>query len=248
VARSGLAAAFLLLLAACSADAQTLEGAASAYRDNRVRAAEDILQRLTADPATSPADKARAWRAIARIAWHVDADLPRALEAVRQAEATGLDRCDNAKMLARLLQEGGRGQQLLVDGDAMAGRCTDAGEADPIRLRAAEAALELAARGQRDALDAARILLDRVSDDARSGLPGASLGLELALLQGDAPRVLQAWRDYFWLREADLPQGIEARFGSGTETFTRGLAADAPVEARVQLVDLLGRGGFATPA
>jgi len=240
--------AFLLLIAACSADAQTLDGAANAYRDNRVAAAEEILARIVADPATSPADRARAWRRTARIAWHIDGDLPRALDALRQADATGLDRCDNAAVLARLLQESGQGRQLVADAETMAALCTDQEDADRIRLRAAEAALELASRGQGQALDAAGALLGRVSEDERGGLNGASLGLELALLQGDAPRALQAWRDYFWLHEADLPQGIEGRPGAGAETFARGLAADAPVEARLQLVELLVRGGFGTAA
>ncbi len=241
-------AAVALLASACGADAQTLDGAATAYRENRVAAAEGILKRLTDDPATTLADRARAWRATARIAWHVNADLPRALEAVRQAEATGQDRCENGQMLARLLEQSGRGQQLLADAEAMAGRCDEPVGADGIRLHAAAAALDLAAQGQAGAVDAAARSMALLSEDGRSGLWGASLALELGLLQGDAARALQAWRDYFWLRQTDLPQGIEARSGSGGETFARGLAADAAVEARLQLLDLLVRGGFAQAA
>jgi hypothetical protein len=239
------------LLLGCSARASAgIEDAAAAYRENRVAEAEAILSHLIADPTSSEADRARALRIQAGIAWLIDADLPRALEAISRAEAIGGEQCETAMAKARLLDQGGRGTQLLSESDALAARCTEKSQVDEVRLETAQAALDLAAGAGdlRAALPRAQLLLASLGEDGASGLQGSALRLQWALLAGDADQALQAWKDYFWLRGRDLPQGLDPRFGPGTERFQRGLARGASVEDRLHLLDLLVRAGFAQAA
>ena len=41
-----------------------------------------------------------------------------------------------------------------------------------------------------------------------TGLGGSAVALEIALLKGDAPAALKAWKDYFWLSDQDSPQAL----------------------------------------
>ena len=238
-----------LLLAACDAEIADVDGAVQAYNQNRVPEAEAALARIAADPAAAPADRARAHRELARIHWLIDRDARRALADLVAARSIGEGACDTALIEARLLHEAGQAEALLRSAAALAGRCPEAGEADGIRLEAAKAALDLASdAGRPQALAEAEALLRAVGADTRKGLEGSAAALELALLRHDAPAALQAWRDYFWLLDSDLPQGLRQHYRSGAAVFAAGLGAGATAEARLQLVDLLIRAGFAEPA
>ena len=239
-----------LLAAGCSAaDEQSLDGALAAYSQNRVADAEAILARVIADPAASPADKAGAHRERARIAWLIDGDAARAFAELVRAERIGEAYCDSAVLRARVLRESG--QELVAWADGLAEQCEQSGEADSIRLEGAQAALDQAAAGQltleRSLADADR-LLQAAGPDARTGLRGSAIRLQLALAAGEAEAALQSWKDYFWLTDRDLPQGLQAAGASGAALFTAGLAADADAEAQLRLTDLLVRAGFAEAA
>lgn len=239
-----------LLLMACSAQADTLNSALRAYRENRVSDAEAILARLIADQATSPGDRAQALLSVARIAGHVDNDLPRALRALDEARAFPEARCEAAATTARLLNRGGRAADLLRRADALVASCTDPSDRAQVMLQAAEAALDVSAGRQPDVGSLQRVLgwLDGAGEDARTGLQGSALRLEVALLQRDPATALQAWRSYFWLTDTDMPQGIASPRGSAADLFARGLADGAPAEAGLHLADLLVRAGFARAA
>jgi hypothetical protein len=238
------------LLTGCMAQTDTVDAALNAYRENRIAEAETILGRLVADPSTPAAVRAQALLGIARIAAHVDDDLPRALQVLGQARQLDDSRCDAASTIARLLNRAGRDAELLAQIDALAANCSDPAERAGLLLQAAEAALDLgAAAPEREAaLQRARALLDRAGEDARNGLQGSALALEIALLARDAPGALQAWRNYFWLRDTDNPQGIALGDRSAADIFALGLATGAGAEAKLHLLDLLIRAGLARPA
>jgi hypothetical protein len=91
-------------------------------------------------------------------------------------------------------------------------------------------------------------MLAAVGAEQREGLSGASVALQLALLQGDAPAALKAWKDYFWLTEVDVPQGLAGAYPAAAPVFESALAAGAGAVPRLRLVDLLVRAGFALAA
>ncbi|HEY0114978.1 MAG TPA: hypothetical protein VGB54_04595 [Allosphingosinicella sp.] len=233
--------------------AQDLDQAREAYRANRVAEAEAMLAAIAANPATPPADRAASLRLAGRIAWRVDGDFGRARAALQAAALIDADACATATETARLLQEAQRAADLLAQADALAARCAEPGTGDRLLLEAAQAALDLAAAGgaqqaRERALARAQSLFAAAGEEARRGLRGSAIDLQLALLRRDAPRALQAWRNYFWLREADLPQGLVPRSGSATTAFTQGLARTARVDRKLALIDLLVRAGFAKEA
>jgi len=245
--RSALCLA-LLLLAACSDPIpETIDGAMQAYSHNRVAEAEAIYRRIAADPAASARDKAAAHRQLGRIAWLIDGDAERALDEVRTA-AGGTETCAAAQLEARILQEAQKADLLLSRLEPLAKACEGADLADQIRLRAVAAGLDLAAAGRRDALDVAARLLAAVGAERREGLSGSAIALQLALLQGDSPAALKAWKDYFWLTDTDVPQGLAAAYPAAAPVFEAGLDPAAGAAPRLQLVDMLVRAGFASAA
>jgi len=238
-----------LLLASCTARAPgTIDGAAQAYSQNRIGEAEAIFRKVAADPAAGAGDKAEAHRQLGRIAWLIDGDSRRAMAEVKAAFAARDNRCATGQLAARILHEAGSGDALLRQAASLAGACEDTGDGDDIRLRAAAAAIDLAAAGRRDSLAAAAGLIGSAGEDSRSSLPARALALHLALLQGDAPAALQAWRDYFWLSDSDVPQGLAAAFPAAAPIFAEGLAPGAAPSARLRLVELLVHAGFAKQA
>ncbi len=238
-----------LLLAACSDPVpETIDGAMQAYGQNRVAEAERILRKIAADPGSSALDKARAHRQLGRIAWLVDGDSGRALREIRAAGAGATERCAAAGLEARVLHEAQKADLLLSRLGPLLATCEQPDLADRIRLRAAAAGLDLAAAGRREALDGAARLLAAVGAERRESLTGSAIALELALLQGDAPAALKAWKDYFWLTGADVPQGLAAAYPAATPVFEAGLNGGAGAAPRLRLVDLLVRAGFAQAA
>jgi len=237
-----------VLLAGCSAEAQTLDEALNAYSHNKVAEAERAFTKIAADPAAKPGDKARAFRELARIAWLVDGNASAALAAAARADATGEGSCDIAMLRARILQQSDADAVLVEEAALLAGRCTDPVDAGKIRLHAVRAALDVASadRSSRPAAVAtAKRLLGETHEDVRGGLEGSAAALQVALLASDAAGALQAWKDYFWLTGADVPQGLRQAYPAAAPIFAAALAASAAPEDRLRLVDLLVRGGFA---
>jgi hypothetical protein len=240
-----------LLLLSCNAEASNFDEALNAYSQNNVAEAERALRRIATDPAAGAKDKASALRELARIKWHIDGNAATALHDLSQADATGGSNCDSGKLRARILQESGRARELLDKTNMLAAQCKDAAEAGLVQLDAAEAALDIAsadAAARAGALARAKELLGNLHPDVRASLRASALALQLGLLVGDSAAALQAWKDYFWLTETDVPQGLKHPYRSATELFGAGLSRDAAPEARLQLVDLLVRAGFASAA
>lgn len=237
-----------LLVIACSAEAATVQNGMNAYQQSRIADAERMFGEVLADPKSSPGDKAAANREMARIAWLVDRDRTRALASLDAAEATGEGVCDALLMRNRILQESGLARRLLDGVPAQLARCKEPEKKQGFDLEAAEAALALASAGDETALGTAREFLARAGEDAGKGLPASEMRLEIGLLGGDAATALQGWKDYFWLADTDVPQGLAGHVRSAAPIFGAGVAADAMPEARLALVDLLVRAGFARAA
>jgi hypothetical protein len=242
----------LLLLAGCSDPVpETIDGAIQAVGQNRVADAEKVLRKIAADPGSSAGDRARAHRQLGRIAWLVDGDSGRALREVGAAAAASpavAERCSAARLEARILQEAKKSELLIARAEPLLKTCDQPDLADQIGLRAVAAALDLAAAGRAGALEGAARLLGSVGTEQRESLPGSALALELALLQSNAPAALKAWKDYFWLAETDVPQGLAAHHPAAAPLFEAGLGEAADPPARLRLVDLLVRAGFAQAA
>jgi hypothetical protein len=240
-----------LLLSGCTGEADGYDEALAAYSDNRVAEAEEALRRIVANPASKADDRARASRELGRIAWLVDGDSAAALAHLAGPDASGDGACDDARLRARILQESDGDSMLVEQADAFAARCDDPVEASQIRLRAAHSALDLASADpsrRAPALAAAARLTDELQPDVRSGLAGSAVRLQLALLEGDASAALQAWKDYFWLTGSDVPQGLRHACPAAAPLFVAGLAPGAAPQARLPLLDLLVRAGFAEAA
>ena len=243
-------AAAALLLAGCNDQPSTYEEAVSAYGQNRVADAEAALRKLAGDPKLGPGDRGRAHRELARITWLIDGNATAALAALARAEATGEDACDSAQLRARILQ-GADPAQLLRGADRLAARCPDPSEASVIQLHAAQAALDLASTdpaARSTALATAKTALAAMHPDARGGLRGSAVALQLGLVTGDSQAAHQAWKDFFWLTDIDVPQAMRHAYRATGPIFTAALAPGASAQQRLQLVDLLVRGGFATAA
>jgi hypothetical protein len=244
-------AAIALLLTGCGAQARTFDEAASAYSHNRVSEAEAAFRALAEAPSGTPGERARAYRELARISWHIDGDGPKAIALIGKADALGEGRCSSARLLARILQEGDGDARLIEQAGALMQLCQDPNEAASIRMAAANAALDLSVQGKpidKAAFAQAKVLAAGLGEEAMGSLEGAALRLQLSLLDGDAQRALAAWKDYFWLSDRDVPQGLAAEYPAAAPVFEAGLGSNADPLAKLTLVDLLIRAGFAETA
>ncbi|HEX8643805.1 MAG TPA: hypothetical protein VF702_07820 [Allosphingosinicella sp.] len=232
------------LLIGGAAWAQSVDEARSLHDANRIADAERMLAAIAADPAKNAAERAAALRHAGRIAWRIDGDFARAAALLRDAQRIGEDECATAGATARLLHEAGRGAELLPQAAALAARCTEPGSADGLLLAAAAAALDAARGGAAGPLLAqAEALFASVSADGRAGSAGAVVDLRIGLLRRDPARALAAWRNYYWLDSSAPPP-----LGTAAVLLPRALAADAALEAQLQLTQLLVRTGFAQAA
>jgi hypothetical protein len=235
-------------LAACGEEAATVQNGMNAYQQSRIADAERMFAVVAADPAAPAGDKAAANRELARIAWLIDRREDTALDFVAAAEATGEGLCHAFLLRDRILREAGKPEPVLAGLADQLERCDDPEQQAEIRLAAADAALALARDGDQAGLARAAELIGQAGGDAAGTLSGSSLRLEIALLGGDAAAALQAWKDYFWLSDQDAPQGLTGGAQAASALFAAGLAPDAGPEARLALLDLLVRAGFARPA
>ncbi|MFP3943856.1 MAG: hypothetical protein ACLFWF_08185 [Alphaproteobacteria bacterium] len=246
----------VLVLGACRESASTgpqepvspLREGLAAYRANKIAEAEGIFRELAADPEAPEAERAGAARELARIAWLIDGEAGKALRRLEEARKFGGDRCETDRLAARILRESGAQREVIDGAGAWLRACEKYQAQDELRLQVIEARLDLAAAAEDPAvhLRAAERHLAELSEDGAGSLAGARARLETGVLTGSAGSAMQAWRDYFWLVRKTMPQAL-ARF-EGSQIFAKALKADAGVQARLALTDLLMRAGFAQTA
>lgn len=232
-----------MMLAGCDRAPSSLDEAAAAYAQGRVAAAEGYFRTVAAERGATPGDRARAHRWLGRIAWLVDADAPRAVREADAALATGEDRCAAAGLKARILGEAHRTAALKVVLPALLAACPDAGDGDGIREHLARALLTSDA----PATEVGTVLATLDPIEA-SGPEASALRLWAAVAGRDAAAALQAWKDYFWLADTDLPPALRARFDTAAPIFAAALIPSPDPAASLRLVDLLIRAGFADAA
>lgn len=237
-------AILLLLLLSCPAQAATLSEAQSAYDRNRIAEAEVLFAAVAADPAASLDDRAAAKRELARVAWLIDGNADRALHHLGEAEKLGGKPCDTGLMTARVLREAHRGAEALRRGEGLLQACAEVDKRDAIRTHLIGARLDLAAA---DAGQRGRLLAEAAAEGAKltpqAGIEGSRVRLETALLTGNPGAALAAWKDYFWLDDADAPQALAKE--PIKAIFANGLRSGASVQERLKLADVLMRAGFA---
>jgi hypothetical protein len=245
----GLAGALLLAtpLTSCrsTGPAATLQDGISAYTSNRVAEAEAIFRQVADDDESSVHDRATALRAIARIEWLIDGKDQQALQTLERAWALG-ERCDAARLRARVLDEAGRAKELVAQTSALLAQCSDSQARDEVHYRVADVLLSAAdPSNSRDPLLArANDELSGISPDNRNDLNIAKAELELAVMQGDQNKAIEAWRDYFWLDRGEGPQAFTQDAPAPPVRLARALAKDASLHDQLLLIDLLTRSGF----
>ena len=182
--RVGAAIALVEMLMASAASAASLDEAASLYSRNQVAAAVEQYRTLAADTKADSATRSIAERELGRIAWLIDGDAPAALKHIAAARTLGgREACGAADMLARVLQESGRNEQVLKHEPDLLSACSDPGRKDAIRVRLIKARLDLAAAHpdrRKPLLEQAAAEAAQLTDDA--GVEGARMRLETALL------------------------------------------------------------------
>lgn len=246
-ARSFALALLFAAAAAFPAHAASYDAGQAAYRQNQIAEARSQYAAVAADPAASQRDRAGASRELGRLAWLIDGDAAEATRQLRAALAVGAESCQSGAVLVRVLREAGRTAEAAAEGARLAPSCDDPAEAVELGYQILAAELDRAA-----ADPAARAAAYAAANRTLAGLGQASHGdldtqgqaLQLAILSGDAPGALAAWKGYFWLVDSDTPQGFVAYRGRMPRLFEQGAGKGATVRGQLALLDLLIRAGF----
>jgi hypothetical protein len=236
------------LLAAPTQATGTLDEAEDLYFQAKVADAEQGFRQVLASVEASPSDKAGAARGLARIAWHIDADGPGALEDLEQSRATGVDLCATALDQVRILREMSRAADAVAYANARGPDCSPGSQADGLHIQTAMAELDVAASSRAMprslALQMAKTTLDGLSPERRFSGAAQRAHLELALLESSSKSALEAWRGYYWLTDRDAPTGMAVPKSGVAATFRAALGAKPMLKAQISLLRLLLRGGF----
>ena len=249
------AIAGLLSLAATAAGAATpakpsLLAASDAYFQMRVADAEQGFRAVLDDPQTPDADIGPAARGLARIQWLIgrDAGAAEATLARGRAGSTGAELCRLAAAAVRVLREADEAQAALELAAARAGDCAGTVQRDGFLVEQGGAALALAAASD----DALRPAALAAAGQATLGLtptgalaPGAAkLRLGLALARSDPLAALQAWKDFYWLTEANAPASFKIADAEVARLFGAALGPQPALADEIAFERLLIRGGF----
>ncbi len=229
------------------ASAPTLRDAQGLYFQSKLPEAEAALKAVSTDPAASATDRAGAERDLARIAWLIDQDAPRALAALDRGRAAGAELCRTTLMQVRVLDESGRPRDAAMFAQTHAADCP--GEAQGTDLKAAEAKawIDLNAAtpgGDPAAVTAADAALSGLSPLAEASPKAQQLRLGFALAAGAPDKALDAFRGFFWLTDHNAPEPFGLADAEVARRFTAGLAPDASAADQSALLALLVRAGF----
>jgi hypothetical protein len=244
-----VAAAAALLQLATPARAASLAEALAAYRSNRVTEAENLLTVVARDSSASAADRASAWRELGRIDGLVRGET----DAIATAMAQTVDSdeaCATAAVALRVYRDAGQPSVPLDYAEAARGYCpADDAEALAIQRARSLLAIAITAGAARDeTLAAAAAQLDAVAPMARGVPDVAGTRFAVAMARRHAGDAFTAWRDYYWLTDADAPQALASYRGRVLSLFNAGLAAGAADADVLALVELLVCAGFSAEA
>lgn len=224
------------------ASAVTLAEALQAYRNNQVTQAETMLGALATDPTASLHDRATALRELGRIDGLVRGETD--AMAAAMAQTSGEEACQTAITALRIYREHGAADAALSYAEQSRASCTP-GPDDQLRVQLARTFMALGGAAN---LARAADELNAISPIAGGAPDVASARLSLALLRRDSGSAFAAWRDYFWLTDADAPQALTSYHGRAQAIFAAGLAANGADTDRLALVTMLIRAGFTEDA
>jgi hypothetical protein len=228
----------------------SLLAASDAYFQMRVADSELGFRAVLQDPQTADADIGPAARGLARIQWLIDRDAEAAeatLERGRAASA-GVERCRLAILSVRVLRESDQPQRALDLARARAPDCEGAVQRDGFLVEEGRSALAVARRStgadRQAGLAAARQAIDGFSATSALGPAAARLRLAVALELADPAAALQAWKDFFWLTEANAPASFKIADAEVARLFAAALQASPALADQIGFERLLIRGGF----
>lgn len=243
-------AAFLTFASlAAPAAAATLAQGLSSYRTNHVADAERIFAEVAADPAATPRDRAQALRELGRIDGLIRGETDAIATAIAQAPQDET-RCEIGATALIVYRNAGQPATPLAFAEGASATCTP-GALESLRIELARTHLALAASSPSDRalhLAAAAAQLDAIEAAARGAPTVASTRLSLAIARRDSAAALTAWRDYFWLTDADSPQAMQQYAGRTAAVLDAGLNANADDDSLLALIEMLIRAGFVADA
>jgi hypothetical protein len=244
-----MAAAFSL--AATAAGAATpakpsLLAASDAYFQMRVADAEQEFRAVLDDPETPAADMGPAARGLARIQWLIDRDAgaAEATLARGRARSVGPELCRLATVAVRVLREAEQAQAALDLATARAADCTGTVQRDGFLVEEGRSALAVTDAGRPAALAAASQAIAGLSPTSALGPAAARLRLGVALSLSDPVLALQAWKDFFWLAEANALASFKVADAEVARLFAAALGPEPILADQVGFERLLIRGGF----
>lgn len=248
------AAVVVLILAATTTEAATprpsLLTASDAYFQMRVAEAEQGFLAVLDDPETPAIDMGPAARGLARIQWLIDRNAPAAEATLERgrAKSAGAELCRLAITAVRVLREADEAQAALDLAAARAGDCAGAIQHDSFLVEQGWAALGVAAasRGpaRRAPLAAAGQAIAGLSASNALAPWACRLRLAVALELSDATAALQAWKDFFWLTEANAPASFKTADAQVAGLFGAALGPSPALVDQIGFERLLIRGGF----
>ncbi len=230
----------------------SLADAMSHYRLNRIVEARSGYQALSVSSEASPSDRAAAHRELGRIAWLIDADTSAAIRSLEVATAIGEDRCQTGELQVRVLRDAGRFDAARRSAEQALPTCLDPVERGALGVQLLNNELDAADRlggaARMAAVRRAQAAAGALNAEGAASLEGSKARLQLALLLGDGNAALKAWRDYFWLTEANAPQALGPYRDTAGDLFLKAAEPTARPADQAALVDMLVRAGFAEAA
>jgi hypothetical protein len=228
----------------------TLLSASDAYFQMRVADAEQGFRAVLDDPQTPDLDLGPAARGLARIAWLIDRDAPAAEATLERgrAKSAGPELCRIATMAVRVLREAEQPQAALDLAMARTPDCAGTVQRDGFLVEQGRAALALATDGPQDGRAAALAAADQaIAGFTATGTlapAAAKLGLGVALELSDPTAALRAWKDFYWLTDANAPASFKIADAEVSRLFAAALAPSPALPDQIAFERLLIRGGF----
>ncbi|MEE8587253.1 MAG: hypothetical protein V3T83_20630, partial [Acidobacteriota bacterium] len=247
-----LPALITLLAVACTqaekpAVVKPIDSAENAYFQFDLKEASRLFRQVLEDQSTSPKDRAKAGRQLARIAAFIHQDLDQARDLIKSAQAIGVEETLALLKLAQIEREGGRYGAAMAAADRAAACAESRLERYDAWVEFSRAALEEAVgqilEGRSREVDQQRLAtafvrIDSVLKEQRGLMIPSVVSLELALILNRGSKALEAWRSYFHVRPGTIATSVLKEPAEVLERILpgwQGQAVDESVQKEVVL-------------
>ena len=227
--------------AASPAGAAIITEAQAAYTSYDVNRAETLYRTIAEDAAATRKDRAAAKRELARIAWLVDGDQPRAAALLAASLPGDPDPCPAALLYGRVLTQV---PGLLAAYDKICADIEPGVAVEAVRARYLDA-VAMPPQARAEAIGSALAAWRAMPKQSRERAAGARLRLAIGLAGSDSAEALAGWRDYFWLAGTSAPQAFGQGDAEVRALFQRGVTPNAAPADAIAMAALLVRAGFA---